>query len=377
MRVLMLVLALNISLSSFGQKVKFIKNPVSWDYKMVPKKPLEASWKKNQAIVETKLDPMTYAKKVDWNKSVNVRDVEKRKRLYKQAVKDTIQKWAKKHLAITRYPYQYTTQAPDFTIKLIANEVKIENTQLDIDYSDKESVLCEVNATARLMVTSKDGNVLLDKQITFFIDDEDEPTNKLKLSFFMLDPIFKLKFKLTRKPTKRKRMIKRRLARYEADILEYFVVEGGKIITDYFQEQKKSVYSAVLGIKGKKNKEFSELSKSIRKSINRLSAISKKRRKTLSEIKPQLEAGIKRWEAELAKTSNPKLQQVMHHNLSVISLIIGNVAKAKEYLMEIPEYKTIDKKILVIGSYRYYLKGLINAIKLKEKYQQRASINQL
>ncbi|OJJ15936.1 hypothetical protein BKI52_37085 [marine bacterium AO1-C] len=376
MRKLVLALALCMPFIGFAQKVKFIKNPATWTYKIAPKKALDKSWKKNKAIVETTLDPMTYEQQNEWNRKNGSKGIEKKKELYAKASQDIVDKWARKYLLITQYPFRQDKQAPDFTIKLTANEFKIENTQLDIDFSDKQSVLCEVNATARLTVTDKNDQVLLDEQIRYLIDDKDGPTNKVKLNLFLLDPVFKLKFKLTRKPEKRKRMLQRKLNRYQADVLEYFMIEGETMIKSYFLNQRQEAVSAILGIKGKKYKEFSELSKSISKSINKLSSLSKKRRKTLTDIKPELEAGIQRWKAELEKANHPKVKQVMHHNLAVALLILGDVAKAREYLEKIPDYDVVNKKMIMSGSYRAYLKGLVDAIKVKEKYLERATLYQ-
>ncbi len=352
MKKLILVLALSLPLFSFAQRVKFIKNPAVWYYDVAPQKPLDKTWKTNRAIVETTLTPND-----DEGDPAT-----------------TLKQWTKKYLLITQYPYREDKKAPDFTIKLEANTYKIEKMQLDFDYSDKEQPLCELNATARLTVTSKDGQTLLDQQIPFLIDYNDGDSKQVKLSLFFLDPGFKLQFRLTKKAEKRKRLLKKKLDSYQSDVLQYFMMESQKLIEGHFLEQKITCSSAILGIKGRQYKAFSELSKSISKSINRLSSLSKKKRKTLADIKPELEKGMNRWKAELEKASNPKVKQVMYHNMAVVSLLLGDVTKAKEYVKKIPEYKQLKKSWKVSGSYKAYLRGLVDAIKVKKRYTERATL---
>nr|WP_299385429.1 hypothetical protein [Allomuricauda sp.] len=361
------------------KKIKPIKNAVVWSYLIEPKSPLPEQLLSYDIQVKTTLDPMDYWDRINW--SVQIGDVEhhRKEELRKQAIADTIRKWSLAHLALER-PYLERNNNPDFSIVLETDAFSLDNLQLveKEDYSDPETVLGEINISARLTVVTQANEVLLDEQLKYYIDDLDgSQTTLLKVGHFMVNPSFKLKFRATKKPEKKRKLLEKRLLRYQADILEYFVEEAGKILKDHYLPQKQSAYAATYGIKNKGHEALNEASEDTKRAILALSSFSKKKRKSWEQVKPQLETAMGYWKDKLQRTTDQEIQKYLHANLSLGALLLNDHKAAQAYLEKVPEYKDLDNKGFFTGSFIYYLKGLKEALSIKERANERVRIYQL
>ncbi len=355
------------------KKIKVSKNPVSWYYEISPKTPMDKSMRTFSTTVTTTLDPMDFWDEINWSIQIGNVDSKKRAKLRKQAAKDTIAKWSAKYFLNSR-PFVRTQANPDFLVELNTNKFKMEHVQLDVDYSDQESILGEVNVAARLTVKTAQGEVLLDKEIRFYIDDPDGPTTKLRLRHLIFNPSFKLKYKMTKKPEKKRKLLEKRIKKFDADILEYFMEEAGNILKDHFLNQKINVYSAFFGIKNKGFDALNDASNIAESAVHSISALSKKKRKCLNEVRSDLEYARDHFTDKLTRVKNPTVQNVVNANLATVLLILNDVEAAKFQIRNIPEFEELGTKTIWEGSFTYYLKGLAEAIALKEQAGERAVI---
>ncbi|KQC28994.1 hypothetical protein [Flagellimonas eckloniae] len=363
-----------LPLFCIGQKkIKLTKDPVAWTYEISPSTPLDETLRTFSATVNTKLDPMDFWDDINWAMQMGEMDLEERARLRRQAAKDTIAKWSKQYLLNSR-PFLWVKTDPDFYVELSTDTFKMEHVQLDVDYSNPESIMGEINVAARLLVKTAQDEVLLDKEIRYYIDDKDGLTNKLRLRHLVFNPSFKLKYKMTKKPEKKRKLLEKRIKKYEADILEYFIQEAGRILKEHYLVQQVNAYSAMFGVKSKDYEALNDASEIAKKSINSLSALSKKKRKQLNEIKPDLEYARDYWTDKLTRTTDSTIQNVLNANLSAVLLILGDIEAAKFHIKSIPEYEELGTKTIWDGSFTYYLQGLANAIALKEHYGVRAQL---
>lgn len=372
----MLVLLVSIPMICLAQKkIKIKKDPVAWSYEINPENPLNKDLKTYKVIVDTKLDPMDYWDEINWRLSIREQDVLKRRKLYDEAVRDTIKEWTNKYLDLNEHPFVRSSPS-DFTVKLSTNQFSVENIQTEVDYSNPESILGEVDVAARLTVSTAHGEMLLDREIKFYIDDPDGPTTHFKLKHLVVNPTFKLKLKMTKKPEKRKKLLEKRVKRFEADILEFFMEEAGSIIKNQYLPQYIDAYTGIFSVKNKGHEKLNEVNITARTAINSLSALSKKKRRTMEQIKPDLEYARDYYTDKLTRTTNPNIQNTLNANLATVLLILGDVESAKFQIRNIPEFAELDKKTIWEGGFTYYLRGLADAISIKEKYGERAQLRQ-
>ncbi len=376
-KILLSLLLIAVVPTCHGQKkIKTAKSPVAWQYTIAPERPLSENLKHYAITIDTDMDPLD-----DWDE-INLRirfsgkDSEQQRELFAAARNDTTYAWSKKYMELKQYPLARTSFNPDFFIKLTTDHFEMENVQLDVDYSDQESVLGKINVTARLEVRDSEDRILMDDQIVYLLDDRDGPTNLLRLRHLFFNPSFKLKFKMTKKPEKRKKLLEKKVAKFEAGILEFFMEEAGRRLANQFITQQLDAYTAIFSIKDKSFEQHNIHVEEVSKSINSLTAISKKKRKTIDEIKPILKSAIQYWQQELPETTNPTLQDIYNINIAAASLIISDMMAAKLHISNIPELEELGKKTIWEGSFTYYLKGLASAIDIKEKYAERALIYQ-
>ncbi len=364
------------SLASVAQnKVKTIKNPVGWQYSVAPINPLPEDYTRYSIKVDTDLDPIGFWGEIGVRMTLDIDDRFEEQKAVKEAHQDTIDSWVKKNMDPFGYPFIKTNINPHIIIELKTEPVQMENVQVNIDYSNQESVLGEVNATANLTVIDLNGEILLNEQLTFFIDDVGGPTNLLKLRHLFMNPSFKLKFKMTKKPEKKKKLLEKRIKKFEADILYYFIEESGKMLADHFTHQRLDMYAATFGIKDKSYETLNNLADEVASNINALTSFSKKKQKTLEEIQPTLQMAQQKWNEALGESSlNPEINDILNFNLALISLYLNNLESANEYIEKIEEYKDLDRKTMLTGNFVYYLKGLDNAIKSKAYYGPRANL---
>nr|WP_298998977.1 hypothetical protein [uncultured Allomuricauda sp.] len=355
------------------KKIKPIKNPVAWSYTITPKNPLEQDIASYNILIDSHLSPMDWWDEVSWSAQVSTKDSFEKERLYKEAISDTLNVWADRYMAFNKYPYRKNSSDPDVNITLKTEEYKIENVQMDVDFSDMESAICEVIASARLTVSNRNGDILLDIPIVFYVNQENKST-LLSIRHFMLNPVFNMKYNLKKKPEKKRKLLNKKLAKYESDVLRYFYVKSGEILREHFMEQKKSVYAATFGIKNKGHEALNDASESTKKAINALSALSKKKRKTIKDIRPEIETAIDYWLDKLERTTDPEIRKLLHANLSLGNLFLGNIEDAKKCIHQIPEFETLEKKTLFQGGFNYYLFGLSEAISTKERHGDLAQI---
>ena len=368
MRKLLITVMVIMPVLGMAQKVKQIKKPVGWSFKTIPANPLSENVKQNQVVINTELDPMDFSDEAEWELSVNEKDADKRKALYKKAVQDTLKQWGSKYLALTTYPLLEVSSNPDFTIKFTASDFKVENVQLDIDYSDNESVLGKISVQARVTVETADGQVILDEPIAYKIDDADGETDLIKLKHFMLNPTFRAKFKLTRKPEKKRKLLERKIAKYESDILESLMIDAGNKVKSQLISSTSRFYAAIMGVKDNSYTEFNETNEQVSAAINGLSALSKKKKKTLSEITPTLESAVESWKSLLGEVKNPAIEKLIHNNIALASLILGDIDTANQHFNKIPESKELGNKTIMSGSFIYYLEGLSDALRFKQNF---------
>ncbi|MEO0900740.1 MAG: hypothetical protein AAFY00_01540, partial [Bacteroidota bacterium] len=322
---------------------------------------------------DSHLSPMDWWDEISWKAQSTVEDYQEKERLFQEAISDTLDAWADRHMAFKKYPYRKDTGNPNFTIVLKTEEYKVENVQTEVDFSDLESAICEVNATARLTVTSQSGDVLLDTPIVFYVDEEHK-SKLLPIGHFMLNPVFKMKYNLKRKPEKKRKLLNKKLAKYEADVLEYFYVKSGEILREHFLEQKKTAYAATFGVKNKGHEALNDACNSAKTAINALSALSKKKKKNYQEIKPEIETCLNYWQDKLKRTQNQDIQKYLKANLALGHLLLGDLEASKKYLHQIPDFESLDRKFMLQGSFHYYLTGLSEAIAVSEKYGDLAQI---
>ena len=368
------ILGLSPTLLAAQKKIKPIKNPVAWTYSVQPKNPLEANLKTYQIKVKTDLDPMDWGEEVGIYSALGSMDSRKKNLVIQEAKEDTLRVWTDRYIALKKQPYARTHHNPDFTITLTTETYKVENVQLDVDFSDMESAICNVNARARLTVVTQEGSVVLDENIPYYVDEEEKST-LLPIRMFMLNPVFKLKYNLKKKPEKKKAQLQRKLEKYEAVVLRYFYEKTGQILKEQFLGQTIAVYAATFGIKNKGHEALNETCEVLKKDINALSALSKKKRKSLADIQPDIMDTIDYCEDKLSRTESPEISKYLHANLSLGYLLANQLEKAKTHLQTIPEYETIHEKTLFPGGFDYYLSGLDAAINTKEKYQGLATIH--
>ncbi|WP_420322701.1 hypothetical protein [Flagellimonas sp.] len=357
------------------KKIKTIKSPVGWYYQIAPEAPLADNLKNYQIKVKTDLDPMDFWDEVNWSIQVNEKDPLKRRAKYESDVQDTINKWADNYLALKDMSYT-RSNPPDFTITLHTDQFTMENVQTDIDYSDQESLLGEINVSANLKVETSKKEVLLDIDIPYYIDDENGQTKSLRLKHFAVNPSFKLKLKMTKKPEKREKLLKKRIKRFEADILEYFMQEAGKILRSKYLSQQERVISCLFGIKSKEYDALNTVGENTETAINSLSALSKKKRKTLEEITPDLHNARDFYTEALTKATDPDVQDILNLNLATMLLLLNDVDAAKFQIQNIPELQELGTKTIWEGSFTFYLQVLDQAIALKQKYKDRATIHE-
>ncbi|MEM9648114.1 MAG: hypothetical protein AAF969_06505 [Bacteroidota bacterium] len=363
------------SLAIYGQKkIKAIKNPVAWTYAMKPISPLPEGVKTYSIDIVTDLDPMDFWDEARWSAQVQENDFEKKEMLRKEAVQDTLRKWGTNYMGLNRHPYVELYQNQDLKIKLTTDSFQLDNLQLDVDYSDPESILGELNITARLTVHTKHGEVLLDESLRYLIDDVEGQTTLFKVRHFMMNPSFKLKFKMTKKPEKKRKLLEKRIKRYQADILEHFVIESGKIIREHYLPQSHSAYAATFGIKNKGNEALNEASENAKLAINGLSALSKKRRKTWNEAETELKNAMNNWKDMLDRTSDPEAQKLLTANMALGYLLTEQLELCRQHLIQIPQYSDLASRGFLTGNFIYYLKGLDAALAVKEKYGTNATL---
>ncbi len=347
---------------------------MGWSYTIAPKTPLDKSLTKYDILIDSHLGPMDWWDEISWKSQANIKDYGKQEQLFQEAVSDTLDAWATKHMAFNKYPFIKTSNNPDFIITLKTEEYAVENVQTEVDFSDLESVICTVKATAQLTVSSTSGDILLNELITYYVDEENK-SSQLPISHFMLNPVFQMKYNMKKKPEKKRKLLNRKLKRYEANVLEYFYVKSGEILKEHFLEQQKTVYAATYGVKNKGHEALNDASESAKKTINALSAFSKKKRKTLEEIQPEIEISMEYWQDKLERTTDLEIRKLLCANLSLGNLIMGNIEEAKKCLEQVPEYSTLEKKTLFEGGFNYYLSGLSKAIATKEQYGSLAQIH--
>ncbi|MEL6975308.1 MAG: hypothetical protein AAGL29_07930 [Bacteroidota bacterium] len=368
------ILGLTPVLATSQKKIKPIKNPVAWTYSVQPKSPLDTSLQTYRIDVKTDLDPMDWGDEVGLSKALGDMSYREKKLVIQEAKEDTLRVWSDRYIALKKKPYARTQNRPDFTITLTTETYKVENVQLDVDFSDMESAICNVNARARLTVVTQQGDIVLDENIPYYVDEEEKST-LLPIRIFMLNPVFKLKYNLKKKPEKKKAQLQRKLEKYEAVVLRYFYEKSGNLLKEHFLGQKIAVYAATFGIKNKGHEALNETSEILKKNINALSALSKKKRKSLAEIQPDIMDAIDYCKDKLARTESPEISKYLHANLSLGYLLANQLDQAKAHLKTIPEYETIHETTLFQGGFDYYLSGLDTAINTKEKYKALATIN--
>ncbi len=355
------------------KKLKTIKNPVGWSYTISPKTPLDESFKSYAVEIDTDLNPMDWWEEIEWSSQVIVNDPEKKAILKQEAIQDTLNKWGDNHLAFHQFPYIKSSVNPDFIIKLTTEHYSVENVQLDVDFSDMESSICEVNARARLSIISSSGEVIMNHPIIFYVDEENQST-RLPIKEFMLNPVFKMKYSMKKKPEKKRKLLQKKLNKYESDVLEYFFIKSGEILREHFLNQKISAYAATFGIKNNGHEALNDASNSAKTSINALSSLSKKKKKGLDEVKSEMEIAISYWQDKLERTDDSEIQKLLCANLALAHLILGNLKESKDCLYKIPESEHIGEKMLFQGGFNYYLNGLSEAIAIKERYGNLAKI---
>ncbi|PRX54715.1 hypothetical protein [Flagellimonas meridianipacifica] len=362
---------------SFGvsaqKKIKPIKNPVSWSYTIAPKTPLSQNISTYDILVDSNLSPMDWWDEISWNAKSKEGDLQERDRLFQEAISDTLDTWAKKYMEFNQSPYSRTNQNPDITITLKTLYYKIENLQSDIDFSDKESIICQIDATASLTVVTRYKDTLLSYPITFYVDEKEKSTS-LPIGHFLQNPIFKMKYNLKKNPQKKLKLLGKKLVKYEADVLEFFYKKSGEILREHFLKQNKTVYSAIFGIKNKGHEALNDACYSAKTAINTLSAGSKKKKRNHQEIKPEIEICLNYWQDKLDRTSNPEIQKIIFANLSLGHLLMDNLEESKKYLSQIAEFENLPNRILLHEEFNYYLIGLAEAIETKERYGELAQI---
>ncbi|MBO0323093.1 hypothetical protein J0X14_12365 [Muricauda sp. CAU 1633] len=377
MKKIVFTLLLVTPLFIIGQKkIKTKTTPLGWSYTIAPLIDLPDETKAYSIAVDTNLDPMDFWDELNWNQQVSEKNPEKRQLLYQQAVQDTLNKWTKNYLELSDAKFNRTNSSPDFTITLVTETFTIDSLPTAIDYSNQDAVLGEINVSATLTVQTAQGKTILQKKIPYYIDDPDGPTTTLRLRHFILNPAFKLKLKLTKKPEKQRSLLTNRIKRFEADILESFMQEAGNILKNNFLFQQKDAYGAMFVFKDKEYDQFNKHAEASEEAINSLSALSKKKRKTLEEIRPILESAVILWQKELPKSNHPDVQDALNANIALASLLLDDMIAAKLHLSNIPDVENLDKKMMVMGSSNYYLKGLQEAISIKEDSGDRVQVYQ-
>ena len=158
------------------------------------------------------------------------------------------------------------------------------------------------------------------------------------------------------------------MSKIEGIVLEDLVLGAQETLKMNFLSSREDFQCAVYGIKDKQYEALNETAENVKTAINSIGAMSKKKRKTVEQVEPVLTEALIEWKKIIKESNNPVVQKYMNANISLVALILGDVESSKEHFNKIPEAENIDTSGIVSGSFKFYVKDLSNAIKIKEKY---------
>lgn len=291
---------------------------------------------------------------------------------------DTLNKIGEKYLTLKPL-YSYNKEKPDIIIKLNNDHFEIKNIQLDIDPSDKKSIICETNISSLLTVSNTHGDVYVEKRINFLLrgQKEGEP-GVVRLEEFMMSPTFRQHLRMTKKPEKRKKLIEKKLRNYQADMIRKMISEAQLELQDQITGSYSNYSGAIYKLGVKEIPELEESTEKASTEIKALLSLSKKKRKSFDEVKPILAQLQKEWETTLEKIDNPELLEKMHANLATIAVLQNNVEDASKYSKLIPDYvKLENSNSFIQGSMKYNLMQIDKSIKVIQRSNGRTRTTSL
>ena len=360
-----LFLLIVISQFSYGQKVKPVKEFSGWSIQTVPKVDLGSDVKINSATINSPMSPLSYDDLLKFKSKTIGNNAEKKEKYLKKAGEDTLAVWAEKYLVLDREPFRRKgkDQYADILTTFTTSEFSVENINFDLDYSNPESVVCILNTTGTLIVTTNQGDVLLDTPIKYINRFQNANSNELKLK-----DLGSKYFSEKKSVEKKREMLENKMSRIEGIVLEDLVLEAQDVLKVNFLRSREDYQCAVYGIKDKQYEALNKTAENVKDVIGSIGAMSKKKRRTVKQVEPILKEALLVWNKVIKESSNPEIQKYMNANIVLVSLILGDLDSSKKHFDKIPEAKNIDSSGIMSGSFKFYVKELSKAIKVKEKY---------
>ncbi|MCF6359796.1 MAG: hypothetical protein L3J29_03445 [Cyclobacteriaceae bacterium] len=350
----------------YGQKVKSITNFTSWSINVKPRVKLDDSKKITAATIKTPIIPLSANDLRKFKMNTLLDDNGRKTKYFEKIINDTLNAWAGKYLVLQGGNFK-AKGADDFAnlkILLTTSEYNIKNVNFDLDYSDSESVVCIIDVSGTVLVKSTLGDVYLDAPVKFKIDHfEGKDSNQLKLSDLGA------KYSSDKKSVEKKReMLMKKMDKYESYVLKDLVIETQELLRMSFFSSRVDYNVAIFGIKDKKYASINLTAEKVSKEIKLLSSLSKKKRKTLEQIRPSLVSAVNDWIAAAEDTENIEIQKFFYANISLVSAILEDFESTKMYFDKIPEAKNISTSGIVSNTFKYYVKILFDVLETKEKY---------
>ncbi|KXX67488.1 hypothetical protein [Flammeovirga sp. SJP92] len=360
------------------KKFKASKSYISWELETSPAKTIDSGGEYYSVEIESGLNPIYQSDWRNLEEKYKSLPYNKRGLQLEECRVDTLNKIADKYLTLKPL-YTSNEQKPDIIVKLVNDKFEVNNIQLDIDPSDKESIICETNISSLLTVSNAQGDVYLEKRIKFLVNDQQEgDVAYIKLKDFMLNPTFRQQLRMTKKPEKRQKLIERKLRNYQSDIIRDMIKDARIELKDQIVGYTQTFTGVIYKISVK---EIAELEASTEKAANEIRALlslSKKKRKSFDDVKPVLAELQKEWEAALSKVDNPELLEKMHANLATVAILQNNVEDALKYSKLIPDYEKLENSsTFTKGSMKYNLMQIDSAIKNIQKTNGRTKTRSL
>jgi hypothetical protein len=140
----------------------------------------------------------------------------------------------------------------------------------------------------------------------------------------------------------------------------------------------------VFSAKGKEDyKELETIANQLKEAINKTVALSSKNAVSVESVKTLFGSAIPVWEKELAQENksdeksriNASIGNSLRYNLALGYFWTGNLAKAKEYIKQVPESDMTKKELVVQYSFTDCAQQLSSAIDSFIEAGSRASIS--
>jgi len=366
MNKLLAILIIFSASAVYGQKVKSIKNFTSWSIQVKPRVILDNSEKFTTSIIKTSIMPLSADDLRKFKRNTLLDEKGRKTKYFDKIVQDTLKAWADKYLVLhgENFKVRGEDNFANVRITLTTSDYNIKNVNFDLDYSNPESVVCVIDVSGTVLVESTQGDVYLEAPVKFKIDHfEGKDSNQLKLDDLGA------KYSSDKKSVeKKKEMLMEKMDKYESYVLKDLIIETQELLRMSFFSSRVDYNIAIFGIKDKKYTSLNLTAEKVSKDIKLLSSLSKKKKRTLEQIRPSLVSAVNDWIAAAENTKNIEVQKHFYANISLVSAILEDFESTKIYFDKIPEAKNISTSGIVSGTFKYYVKILFDVLETKEKY---------